>query len=514
MRARIFLIVTLTMMFHACRQYSNELDYRIIPVKVHTQWGYVNRDAKLVIDTLFTDATLFSEGVACVSKDNKYGYIRDNGKFLIDPTFKNASIFSEDMACVVLENQYPSYINKSGEIKLNIQNAEMAGIFKEGLAPVFIKGKWGFIDKNGQVVIKPQFEGVSYFKDGLSIIIQNFQNKKMNGFMNKQGEIVIKPLYEAAYPFSEGLALVKQDTIWSFIDASGTTVLKMEYKTVFPFSEGLSLVKKDSLFGYIDKTGKFAIQPQFLDAESFRNGLAMFMNSDSLYGYINSKGVIEIAPKFKNAGYFNQGISYFKEKDKYGFINAKGKTIVSPQYDEVFGSKSYNSVVESDFFNIGELMSIFMKNTSSTSIRKVSKETTLKDLVDDIHTGSNITVPNDTTIHIDEPIIIDEHSEISELDYFFSEKIYKEYYSYGESKRKYQLDTKVNGMEYTLNLTDRASSKYQSVEKALMEKFSELTGSKSIQTNGISTFENSSMRITIGIEKKDKENLKIKVKLK
>jgi hypothetical protein len=132
--------------------------------------------------------------------------------------------------------------------------------------------------------------------------------------------------------------------------------------------------------------------------------------------------------------------------------------------------------------------------------------------VDDIHTGSIITVPNDTTIHINEPIIIDEHSEISELDYFFSGKIYKEYYSYGESNRKYQLETKKTGMEYTLNLTDRASSKYQSVEKALMENFSELLGSKPVQKNGISTFENSIMRITIGIEKKNKENLKIKVK--
>ena len=64
--------------------------------------------------------------------------------------------------------------------------------FSEGLAAVKIDGKWGFIDKSGQVVIQPQFSKPNLFA---------------------------KPSY-----FFGGLALVWAGEKWGYIDTTGKYV--------------------------------------------------------------------------------------------------------------------------------------------------------------------------------------------------------------------------------------------------------------------------------------------------
>ena len=43
-------------------------------------------------------------------------------------------------------------------------------IFREGLAAVAINNKWGFINKQGIVVIPLQFDAALLFNEGLGII--------------------------------------------------------------------------------------------------------------------------------------------------------------------------------------------------------------------------------------------------------------------------------------------------------------------------------------------------------
>lgn len=50
--------------------------------------------------------------------------------------------------------------------------------FKEGLAPVKKNGKWGYIDKSGDVIIRYQYEYASDFLNGKA-------NVRLNGKMIK-----------------------------------------------------------------------------------------------------------------------------------------------------------------------------------------------------------------------------------------------------------------------------------------------------------------------------------------
>lgn len=46
-------------------------------------------------------------------------------------------------------------------------------MFNEGLAPVSINDKWGYIDKTVEIVIKPQFDRASMFNEGLAPVSIN-----------------------------------------------------------------------------------------------------------------------------------------------------------------------------------------------------------------------------------------------------------------------------------------------------------------------------------------------------
>ena len=65
------------------------------------------------------------------------------------------------------------------------------------------------------------------------------------GFIDKNGKVVIEPQFDYAGAFSEGLGKVKKDGKWGFIDKSGKVVIEPQFDSIFNFSEGLAEVEKD-----------------------------------------------------------------------------------------------------------------------------------------------------------------------------------------------------------------------------------------------------------------------------
>ncbi len=112
------------------------------------------------------------------------------------------------------------------------------------------------------MVIKPQYDYVGGFSEGLSV----FGSNAKYGFIDKTGNVVIKAQYGLAESFFEGLAAVNTGTIlegsWGFIDKIDKLIIPAEYQgavTLDPmrFRNGFAQVKfKDNNWGYINKDGK------------------------------------------------------------------------------------------------------------------------------------------------------------------------------------------------------------------------------------------------------------------
>jgi hypothetical protein len=128
----------------------------------------------------------------------------------------------------------------------------------------------GYIDRNGKMVVAPQFGIAGPFKEGLACV--RFDNGK-RGYIDKTGKFAIQPEYSDANYFSEGLAAVNlfgvvSDPInthggrWGYIDKTGKMVINAKFEFAAPFNHGLALVTVEGKDCYIDTNGNFVWKPR------------------------------------------------------------------------------------------------------------------------------------------------------------------------------------------------------------------------------------------------------------
>ena len=90
------------------------------------------------------------------------------------------------------------------------------------LISVEVAGKWGYIDKTGKMVIKPQFDDAFNFEEN------DWARVKVNdkyGYIDKSGKMIIEPWFEEVASFSSnGLARVKIDGKWGYFAQTGSII--------------------------------------------------------------------------------------------------------------------------------------------------------------------------------------------------------------------------------------------------------------------------------------------------
>ena len=264
--------------------------------------GFIDVNGELVIEPQFKRSKSFSNGYAAVLKGSEYGYINPQGEMVIILEHLSGfqlighDDFSDGVARLgyrktKTESQqeteyFVAYINTNGEMVIP-PIYETGTYFNEGLALVQDEQTEYYIDTEGNVVM--EFDQEKFFRcpfqEGLACVTENGKR----GFINRDGKMVIEPQFGRVESFSNGLASVKKGESWGYINNQGEYVIEPQYSHAQPFSEGLAWVEIEWKWGLIDRTNQLLIDPTFDNALSFHGGLAL-VTLDEESWFINRNG--------------------------------------------------------------------------------------------------------------------------------------------------------------------------------------------------------------------------------
>lgn len=248
------------------------------------------------------------------------------------------------------------------------------------------KGRFGFVDGRGRVVIKPQYPLAAPFSEGLAaVIIRGKRNKDLLAFIDRKGRLAVRPFdgsatrfssgvanvlmganyiyidkrgrwvsrfYQNAEDCTEGLCAVRMDPLgpkmWGYINTSGIVIVKGQYDWAEPFKEGIGRVgimigepylkngapALDGKEGYIDRTGKQITLLEFDKAWDFSNGMGQ-VQLKGKWGYIDKTGRLAISPRFDETRAFKEDLAGVKMNGLWGFIGKTGEMVIAPQFEFV-----------------------------------------------------------------------------------------------------------------------------------------------------------------------------------
>jgi len=195
---------------------------------------------------------------------------------------------------------------------------------------------WGFLDQNGRLAIRPIFEDVRDFRQGLAAV--QWQGKW--GFINVNGRMAVPPRYDSVGDFAEiGLAVVTLDGRQQLINRNGESVGE-------PLDAGIqSLVLNDGVPAqasvqykqeYRSPTGerRFA-KPGITVMQAYGDGLYIAMNDEHQYGVLDRDWNWLIEPVFEDVSNPRDGmLAVAYGRDGVMLLGADGKLIGEDQHYE------------------------------------------------------------------------------------------------------------------------------------------------------------------------------------
>lgn len=183
-------------------------------------------------------------------------------------------------------------------------------------------------------------------------------NKGRWGYADANGSLVIKCKFNSATEFNNGKAKVGLNDNYGIMDEQGNFILPIKYRSItdwmgkcYQVAFGGKVedgVLFDEKYGFVSYEGKVILEPVYSDIGSFVNGVA-YVKSNDLYGFITEDLRLLIPCQYKAVGLFNEqglvwvnkGGKFDKENSskivggKFGVYNRNGELVVPVSYSSL-----------------------------------------------------------------------------------------------------------------------------------------------------------------------------------
>ncbi|MES2515131.1 MAG: WG repeat-containing protein [Bacteroidota bacterium] len=164
-------------------------------------YGLAKTDGTIAVPVHYNDTGELWEGLVWVERNDFVGYVDENHKTVIDFKFDWCGNFSEGLASATQYGQVEGqkdiygYIDKTGNFVIQFDDYDEGGEFKEGLAPVSVDSKFGYINKQGKFIGERIYHSAGSFVNGLSCV--QLEDGGKWGYADKTGKLVIPCQFES-----------------------------------------------------------------------------------------------------------------------------------------------------------------------------------------------------------------------------------------------------------------------------------------------------------------------------
>ena len=416
-------IVLIMSILSSCGVKEEELLFDYIPVRMNKddkKISLIDYDGNLIVEDEFdyTSEIFPTNDVVTEIQSNgkvKYWQIVDKKvKPLIDNEYFHGTPFFEDVAIVSDENDLLSLIDKQGE-KL-IENLSIlgeyqvvrTGVMSNGLIRFKTSdGLWGYVNKSGEVVIKPKYIKCENFTNGMARVI-NSSNKF--GIINKKGEEIFKGNEDISYfPVIDNIMPFRKkngdEYFFGIIDIKSNDKLIKDSKysnMQIPYNGFISAAKNDSDWGMIDKKGEVIgdLRFKYSYAPIYSKSGIILAKDDKKVKIFNAKG--ELIKSFDEYDIIypignNRFLASYKDNSKFDILNKEGEEVSKESYIfsadiEIDWNKSFNIFeqtgvtknyfgIVSKYFQFEKTFASVFKTISTNEIAGITQNSNIEQIL-------------------------------------------------------------------------------------------------------------------------------------
>lgn len=197
------------------------------------------------------------------------------------------------------------------------------------------------------------------------------------GFCDKDRNIVIEPKYTMATPFSNGYAgvVIKPEdalhTVAGYINKKGEMVTGFDYTFIEPFLKDERAIVRNlgAQYGIINTAGEYVV-PAVFDLIEYRPDLGLYLvRADGKYGLVDKDNNVKL-PIEHNHFYHEAGSNMIivQKGEKWGCYNKKMELVIPFEYDELYVSKETDELF---YARIGEKK--YLMNSEEVEVLDVSQ---------------------------------------------------------------------------------------------------------------------------------------------
>ncbi len=383
-------LLSLALLFNGCQQAHDEINALPFQNNKNGEWGLIGIDGNILVPagTFKQEPSTVVNGMFSlpVSENQRQIFQAKEPTQPVSPRlFTQIGHFFEEVTIAQETPDSPILvIDKKGNTVNDIGESLHYDIvlmhnFSEGRALFCTrKGKYGFIDTKGKIIIAPIYDYACDFHEGTALVGNADEKGDMNfQLIDANGKTVLNIQLPSSFfdeRFGNGLLMYSnmQSGRVCYMDKKGITKIYLpdSVRTAFRFRHHAAIVQTDKGMGLINHEGAFLITPQYKDMTiSGDNRICVL--TDEGWKLTDFRGAIKGNGTYKHpVNFYSSNLAVSRIDSLYQWIDKEGVPVDNRQY----------FFIKEDTFALKEKPQVFVRQQQS---KRTEEENAPKDTVDD-----------------------------------------------------------------------------------------------------------------------------------